>query len=202
MTAKLTKVKEPGNKRLFHYTVGACLPQIIRSGEIKLATAFVNKGEKPAVWFSTNPVWEQTANKMLFDKDTGRLINLDKEGTALWGNGLVRIEIVPEAAPYTWWNYKRLSRAKKKILRGLYEVAMKDGADPKEWRVSFEPVRAEFWLAIEIWSAEKKEWERIWPGDAKENENSDLTDGLEIKRPEYIKTHFYNLTESFHEGGN
>ena len=192
MTAKLTEIKEP---RVFHYTIGTYLPQIIRSGEIKLATTLVREGEKPAAWFSTNPVWEQTANKMLFDKDTGKLVNLDKEETALWGNGLVRIEIVPEAAPYTWWNYKRLSRAKKKILRGLYEVAMKDGADPKEWRVSFEPVRAEFWLSIERWSAEKSEWKRIWPGDTKENENSDLTHGLKIKGPEYIRTHSYNLTE-------
>jgi hypothetical protein len=34
-----------------------------KAGVIQLATAGVAAGEKPAAWFSTNPVWEASANR-------------------------------------------------------------------------------------------------------------------------------------------
>ncbi len=60
---------------------------ILRDGFIKPATAGLPPGERPAVWFSSNPVWEETANKRAeFD---GYLIPLNREQTALCGDGLM-----------------------------------------------------------------------------------------------------------------
>jgi hypothetical protein len=144
--------------RIFHYTVGIRLLKILEDQKIKCATAFIGKKEKPVVWFSTNQEWEKTANKMWNDKK-GRLISLSKEETEELGNGLVRIEVTPETAPYTWEDYKQKARVDRRILSGLYKVAKDQGADPREWRVSFVPVKMENWLSVELWDGEK--WKEI-----------------------------------------
>ena len=90
----------------------------------------------------------------------GRIRSLSKFETEVGGKGLVRIEVTPEAAPYTWDDFKRLSGGSEKVLRALVRAARKDGANPKEWRVSFEPVKVQDWLSIEIWDG--KRWEGKW----------------------------------------
>ena len=93
-------------KRIFHYTIGDRFIKIVEDKEIKCATAYIGKGEKPVVWFSTNQDWEQTANKAILDKKN-RPKRLTKEETDELGNGLVRIEVTSESAPYTWEDYKQ-----------------------------------------------------------------------------------------------
>jgi len=46
---------------LWHYTKGVHLAKILADGFIRPATAFVDPGEKPIVWFSTDQHWEPTA---------------------------------------------------------------------------------------------------------------------------------------------
>ena len=41
-------------------------------------------------------------------------------------------------------------------MAALHKVAKDEKADPREWRVSFAPVKMEDWLSIEIWNGE--EW--------------------------------------------
>src|SRR5918912_908845 len=100
----MTKRTNITQKPLYHYTVGQYLPAIIESEEIRPATALIANGEKPAVWFSTNPVWEQTCNK-LWQDSTGRIRGLNNRQTMEKCGGLVRIQIAPEAAPYTWQDF-------------------------------------------------------------------------------------------------
>jgi hypothetical protein len=136
---------EPG---LWHYTVVEYLPAIPASGEIRLATRLVSPGVKPAVWCSTNAVWEETANKML---GTPRGVTmLDRAGTHEHF-GLARISVRSDAAPHTWADYQRLSGEDRADCRRLERVARKVGAWPAQWRCSFAPILAEDWLAIEAW---------------------------------------------------
>lgn len=85
------------SERVWHYTIVQYLPSIIADGEIKLATEYVWEG-RPVVWFSTNPRWEETANKSW--ESNGVIRFLDKDETEQVGQGLARIEVRPEAAPH------------------------------------------------------------------------------------------------------
>jgi hypothetical protein len=141
--------------RVFHYTVGKRLLKILEDGEIKFATAFIGQKEKPVVWFSTNQEWEQTVNKGSQDKQ-GRIMGRTKEETEEMGKGLIRIEVAPQTAPYTWEDYKLNAGVDKNILSALEHTAKDQEADPREWRVSFETVKSDQWISIEKWDG--KEW--------------------------------------------
>lgn len=126
---------------LYHYTIGNYLPAIVTHGEIVPATALVPRGVRPAVWCSTNQDWEPTATK----------------GSNVWsthrhGGSLARIEIDPAAAPHSWADYKRESGERPKMIARLSAAARSVGADPQDWRVSFDPIPRESWLSIEVFS--------------------------------------------------
>ena len=119
--------------RVFHYTVLKYLPQVLTDQELRPTTAGVAATERPAVWFTTRPTWEPTANKMWRTGD-GRLVSLSTEETAIRGGGLIRIEVNPEVAPFTWADHVRLSGITKTMARALERVGSRDGSDPGEWR--------------------------------------------------------------------
>ena len=140
---------------LWHYTCGDRLELIQKSGEIRPAIAGIEKGERPAVWFSSNPVWEETANKLLMDSLTGQVRSLTKQETHEYAGGLARIAVSPETAPINWDRFSSESGASTKMLAGLRKAAYSMGSRPSQWFVSFSSVRREKWLAIELWDGEK-----------------------------------------------
>jgi hypothetical protein len=140
---------------LWHYTCGDRLELILKSGEIRPATAGIEKGERPAVWFSSNPVWEETANKLRLDSWTGEVRSLTKQETHEYAGGLARIAVSPETAPVNWERFCRESGASTKMLAGLKKAAYSMSSHPSQWFVSFSPVRREKWLSIELWDGKK-----------------------------------------------
>jgi hypothetical protein len=68
---------------------------------------------------------------------------------------LIRIEVMPEAAPFKWADHVRLSGISRQMARALERVARRDGSDPSDWRVSYEPVPIEQWTAVEMWHEEQ-----------------------------------------------
>lgn len=134
---------------VWHYTTGIHFKDIVRDGVIKPATAVVPDNEKPIVWFSLNPEWEETANKGLCGPK-GENISLDRTGTMKHGGGLVRIGVAPETAPYDWRTLRELSGMHHKMATRLYRAAIEQGARPGEWRGTFEPVPRSKWVAIEV----------------------------------------------------
>ena len=62
MARKISKTVGKG-LRTYHYTIGKYLPEIIRAGQINLATAACFKKREHAAWVSTNEFWEESANK-------------------------------------------------------------------------------------------------------------------------------------------
>lgn len=141
--------------RVFHYTVAAYLPSILEDRMIRPADAYITPGERAAVWFSTQEWWEPTANKN-YRRPDGALVFLNKEETQAMYGGLIRIEVEPEAAPYTWQDFKRMAGTPRKILRALEKTAAKSGSRVATWRISFEPVRAERWIEAEVW--QDRQW--------------------------------------------
>ena len=134
----------------WHYTVGIRFQQIAESGEIRPAMAYVPKNEKPAVWFSTNPVWEQTANKSWMNEN-GSLVHLNMKQSAEHGNGLFRIGVLADTAPHDWQAFKKLSGITAKAAEGLYNRAKVQDARPGQWYVTFETVPKFAWISIEVW---------------------------------------------------
>jgi hypothetical protein len=143
--------------RVFHYSVARYLPQILEDKMILPSTEGLEKERWHAVWFSTNPIWEESANKMYLA--SGIRIPGNKLDTHEIGKGLMRIEVVPEAAPYDWEQYKRKSMIPGKLARSFLGNAKKGGANPKEWRASFKPVPQRDWLSVELFNWDTQVWE-------------------------------------------
>jgi hypothetical protein len=133
---------------VWHYTVR--LKEIIDSGVILPATANVPDRERPIVWFSINQDWERTATNAIEGPD-GTRVDLDREGLLKHGQTVARIGVGPETAPHHWATLKRLGRIKTRMARGMVRVASECGADPMEWRGTFDPVPSDKWLAIEVY---------------------------------------------------
>jgi hypothetical protein len=58
---------------------------------------------------------------------------------------------LPQTAPYDWSTYRQLSGVDRRVASSLAKAAKEQGADPRLWYVSFEPVRAFLWVAVEVW---------------------------------------------------
>jgi len=143
--------------RVFHYTVARYLPQILESKMMLPATEGFEKKRWHAVWFSTNPIWEETANKMYMSE--GIRIPGNKLDTHEMGKGLMRKEVTPKAAPHDWEQYKSISKMPGNLSRGIAKAAKDRGADPNEWHVSFEPVLQRDWLGVELFNWGTQVWE-------------------------------------------
>ena len=140
--------------RRWHYTTGDCLQQILESECIRPATACVPDGERPAVWTTTSPRWDETANKSYID-DRGVRRSGDRTTTERLGYGLARIEVRPEAAPIDWTTFKATSGIDPRIASGLARTGKRLGSRPTDWFVSYEPIALEDWLSIEVWRSGK-----------------------------------------------
>src|SRR5215470_12868715 len=152
-----------GEARIFHYTVGSCYFRIYQDRGILPETVSVPDGERPAVWFSTHRMWEETANKGGWDEHTGEVVRLTRDETAKRGGGLVRIEVAAATAPHRWKDYLRLSGVPLAHARGLERAAREWGANVYQWRVTFDPVPMHQWLTVEVFSATA--WEPLADGN-------------------------------------
>lgn len=135
---------------VWHYTVGEHLEDIVAEGWIRLTMVEVPENERPAVWFSSNPQWEVTANKR-WREDDGTARELNREETHERGGGLARIAVSIATAPHDWLAFQRLSGIEERHAKKLASEGFKRGASWKEWFVSFDPVPREKWLAVEVW---------------------------------------------------
>ena len=151
---------------IWHYTTGQKFPLIKAEGVI-LTSKYISRKEREAVWFSSNPLWEKTAAKALFNSLTGerRLLRTMEEHVEHCG-GLFRIGVAPETAPHDWNAFRRLSGILPKYANELRNIGYERGARISEWFVSFEPVPQTEWLTIEKW--EHDAWNRCSVGHAAE----------------------------------
>jgi hypothetical protein len=156
MSIKRRKIIKP---RVFHYTVMSKLKSILNSGEIKPATAGVHIKERPAVFCAIEKQWEPTANKgIIQDGKIYPLHTIDE--MILHAGPLIRIEIKPEAAPYRWNDYVRLSGIDKALAKELEKVAIQSGSNVNHFFMSFKPIIQNQWVSIQIFN-ENRIWEEL-----------------------------------------
>lgn len=162
------KQKKSKVVKIWHYTVASHYNQIIADGFIKLATLYVNKNEKPAVWLSSNPNYEETVRKTLRDSETGEVMK-DLSRDELFEKGVlpVRLEINSSFIKlHTWEDFQKESRINHEVADTLVKVAEKWGAYPEDWYTSFEPIStANGVLSVECWDG--KEWVLLNSEDTK-----------------------------------
>lgn len=125
-------------KTAWHYTTGQKAKLILESGELKPTSAFIEPEEKPILWFSTNELWEQTANKML-GLPNGALRFLTMQETRDMGGGLFRFGM-PTDQLIRWPRLARTANMKRKVQWTLEEAGLRGGADFREWCGLLEPV--------------------------------------------------------------
>lgn len=173
---------------VWHYTSGRNLEKILRAGE--LLPAGKHRGEKPAVWFTARQDWDP-ATALAVDADPD-LQRISVEGARIrqqHGEAaqyaylysmaeriapevvgyLARIGVAPETAPYTWDDIKRMRGVRPSVIRQVESDDRARGSNPADWRISFEPVPASKWIAVEVRSGRKgtdNEWRPLRAGNA------------------------------------
>jgi hypothetical protein len=139
-----------GAKIVWHYTVKPFFMSIVAEGAIKPSAAYAPKPAPAVVWFSTNPDWEPTANKVLSCADgSPRLLGRDEMHTI--GVGPLRFGVAPAVAPHTWHDFKRASGIKAKYASDMVAAAVKCQSRPSWWLATFDAVLRKEWLSVEQW---------------------------------------------------
>lgn len=159
--------------RVFHYTTGASICEIVKSGVVGLSfserlQALDWPGEpvanpRPAVWASVNQVWEPAATQLIGSR--GIYSRNERAGNMLQVadqyEGLFRVELQPAAVPLTWLEYLRLEGG----LVGAYgytpgmikRACARRGTNVEEWRAGMAPVPESEWLGIDVWRGRRFE---------------------------------------------
>jgi len=137
--------------RLFHYTRASNLIKILLDQEIKQATALVDASEKPAAWFSYRQDWEPSATPGYQPNDAPAGTRRDSSFEEMQQiDTPARIQITPAGAPVNWRQWRKQSGVKHKIFKALEKRNLEIGASVDDWQASFEPVKSNDWLAIEV----------------------------------------------------
>lgn len=104
---------------VWHYTI---LPKIKLIQADPVLRPYGRLGQTPAVWFSTEQLWEPTATcNWEATLRSGETQLLDMDGLFKAHGGLYRIRVSPETAPILWEDYRAM-------INDDLAVAMLDGA--------------------------------------------------------------------------
>jgi hypothetical protein len=140
----------------WHYTV--CvekLEMILQSDKLMPKGDHLEPGERDALWFSMNQFWERTATKevTLPDGSIRPLCSMREVHEVL---GIVRFGVDPTKVRLVGFDsFVRGSGISKAGASNLRIAGREVGANPYEWRVSFEPIPVELWAAIEVWTGDR-----------------------------------------------
>lgn len=127
---------------VYHYTHSDRVAAIWASQLLKLSDWGVAEGLRPTLWLSTNPHWEPSVKRR---DDQGQ----ERPEESPWSPELVRYEVDPQTAAYTWNDYIRLIDAPPRVFESIAELARRCGADLNEWRMSFRPIPDLRWLTVQ-----------------------------------------------------
>ena len=145
---------------VYHYSHAIHLDAILESGVLRPATIGVPRHEKPAVWFTINPVWEPTSGVWECDSTGGHLRGCSMQESHEMV-GLIRFVVDERSAPFNWRDHKKLGGINRRTARALYNAAIEQGSCPTQYRLSYDPVPSSEWLAVEEWDGTR--WQPI-PG--------------------------------------
>ena len=145
----------PDPPLVWHYTTGANLDLILRSGAIVPTTAKVPPHEKPVAWFSTSDEWEATATKVPVPGKAGQLMTAHAQG------GLARIHVPASAAPHRIQDLPWLAGTTPIDWLGLVLAGIELGADPATWRFTLSPVPVSLFSVVEFLDLAADRWHAV-----------------------------------------
>ena len=144
----------PVSNVLWHYTTadGRHFGSIVSDGELKPTTVHVEEGEeRPALWFSTEPHWEPTAQSVIVGPDgTSRWATFDEMVSKI---GVIRFGVSPEAVPHSWASFRQMGGMPAAAADALEQAARAEGAHPGNWYATFELVPSSKWTAVQQYVA-------------------------------------------------
>ncbi len=143
------------SKFIYHYTHGELLDEILSDGKLRVSEfERINKIKPPALWLSLNPIWENTALKMV--DVNGHLRTLTKSELHE-KSGLIRFVLeFKKDTLCSWAKYRYKSNTPYEVYENMEKTGIRQGADPKEWYASFVNIPLRKCVALEKWNG--KEW--------------------------------------------
>ena len=107
------------------------------------------------IWLSLNPVWENTATKMV--RENGKVRKLTKEEQhKTFGLYRFVLPFIKEKL-CSWGKYKYKSNTFIETYIDMENTGISQDANPKEWFASFEDIILKTCLRCEVWNG--NEWE-------------------------------------------
>lgn len=116
--------------KAWHYTTGHKAEQIIASGMLMPASAYIGVSEKPVVWFSMDQRFEPTARKAVILDGALRTASLKE--MIDHGGGLFRFGAPPRTL-LCGEVLARKARINSATWAGLKRAGRSQGADPSLW---------------------------------------------------------------------
>ena len=114
----------------WHYTTGQKFPSIVEAGYIFGSTSFLERRERPVVWFSLRQDFEPTARKAKLVDGQLRVMSIEEAYSAC--GGLVRFGVKPSDL-MTGDKLRRRARMPLHVWKDLVAVAREQNADPNLW---------------------------------------------------------------------
>ena len=141
--------------RIWHYTSESCVTPILSSGELRVSDwERKNKVKPPGLWLSRNPIWENSATKLVKENGIQRRLSLAEMHKDF---GLIRFALpFNKAELCTWARYKHASNTPLEMYLNMEIVGLRDGANPQEWYVSFKNIPLSQCISCEKWNG--TEW--------------------------------------------
>lgn len=142
----------------WHYTTGEKFLAIVKHGFLMPATAHINVGERPVLWFSLQQHWEPTAQKASRAAD-GTITRLGMAGTYSRGGGLVRFGI-PAEITTPWPALGKKAGIASRVMENLEHTGVLQGATPSLWCGVLAPVPVAACI-VDVFDSEDGPWARV-----------------------------------------
>lgn len=139
-------------ERIVQPTKGASLDELdkaVAAGiprRLYMKAIEIDQKTKRAVWFSLEQFWEPSANKLGLGSSLQDLCKIVE---------VIRIGVNAEVCPLTWDDYCRDSGHDAKHLRSMKSAAYSCNSRPSTYRLTWEAVPAEQWVAVERLDGDK-----------------------------------------------
>lgn len=143
---------------IYHYTSEEHLKSILETGELIVSNwEKINKVKPPALWLSLNPIWENTATKIV--NNYGQIKKMTKQ-EQFESIGLVRFVIhFDKTKLCSWKKYKHVSNTSQNVYEQMEKVGIEQGAIPSEWFASFKNIPLKDCISCQKWNGEN--WQTI-----------------------------------------
>lgn len=146
----------------YHYTKGSNLAKIVIEGRIRVSKSLIDKNEKPAVWLTKSPVWDNacTIERIVnaHELSSGQVYSSDEINSLSVNNeyikqkiGMVRILIKESIPVISWTKFKYVSGISEFFYQAIDQHSRSIGSPVHDWLCSFSEIPKEYWEGIEMY---------------------------------------------------